>query len=134
MLKVIAFAYWQLCRFFSADEDDKSASWKALTVVCIAEYLVIWSVFASTFVVIGHAPFRFSPTWNAIILWPACALLAALNGRLLRSRGDPGRWEREFGHASPQRKAVGRLSVLLALLLIVGVALWAKAGWNRLYQ
>lgn len=131
--KLLAFAYWQVRRFFRASPFDEGYSdSKALAVLCIAQIVLILSVMSLLATSFGYTflvPSRTSEVLFAVLLSSA---VTAANYYALSYRNRWARFEAEFESYSALSRRVGSFVVASTLVLIVVAAVITKKGLNHL--
>jgi multisubunit Na+/H+ antiporter MnhB subunit len=131
--KLLAFAYWELRRFFRTFlHDDGYSDWKALAVICCAQLGGIMAAVSVISIILGH---RILPASRASMYSFAIALacgVTAVNYYALRFQNKWARFEAEFEHYSARAQTLGRLAVFVAVIVIAVTTLLAAAAASHL--
>ncbi len=131
--KLLAFAYWQLRRFFKFTlYDDGYSDWKAMATLCVVQLLL--GLVALT-LISKYVGYRLL-TYEGSSELPSAILITGVvvggNYYVLRFENRWARLEVEFESYSKLTRVLGGLAVGVAIVFALVMSVITKGVWNAL--
>lgn len=121
---LLAFAYWELSRFFSRFlYDDGYSEWKALAIICSTQILAVMLFVSTISVLLGHRVKLGPKGFTLVLPITLSAVITAANYFALRFRNRSAKFFEESEHYTARVRTLGAIAVFLSIGLIAIVSL-----------